>query len=80
MQCANHHVVFLGVHVLDGFFQVAHAAMNDFGGRARSSTREIGGVEQYRAESAKLGIECATGARSSPADHAKIERLSRDVL
>src|SRR6516162_10286639 len=79
VQGPYHHVVFIGIHVLDGFFEIAHTAMNDLRSRARSCPGEITSLQQYRAEPAKLSIKRTTRARRAAANHADVKRISSYV-
>src|SRR5271170_5799669 len=77
---AHDNLILLGINVLDSFFQIAYAAVNNFGGCARSRSGEIAGIEHDRAKSAQLGVKGTPRASRSAADHANIKRFARDIL
>src|SRR5271170_1234159 len=80
VKSANDDVIFLGVDVFDGFFEIADAAVNDFGGGARGSTGEVARFEENHGEAAEAGIESTSSADGACTDDANIKRFSSNAL
>ncbi len=79
VQSADQDVILLKVKALDGFFEVADASVNDFGGRTRSSPGKVAGLDHHRSDAAQLRIQSACGSGSSASDDAQLKLLVGDV-
>jgi hypothetical protein len=80
VQSAHQDVVLLKIGPFDRFLQVPNSAVDDLGSGTGSRTSEVTRFEEYRPNPAQLRIQCTSRTGGSPANHAQIELLARNVF